>query len=330
MSTVTKKMTMAAALNLALDQAMEKDKDVVLLGEDIADPTGGVLKVTQGLSTKYGADRVLDTPISEAGIMGAAIGAAMAGMRAVPEIMIADFLMIAADQLANIAAKHHYTTKGKAPVPLTVRTNVTAHFGSGSTHSQSIEAWFMHMPGLKVAMPSTAYDAKGMLTSAIFDDDPCVFMESAVSYQLAEEVPLDQYTLPIGKASVKREGADISLLSYGPPVNVCLDVARKLEAEGVSVEVIDLRWLVPLDYDTILESVSKTRRAVIVHDATKFAGPGAEIAAMIQEELFHKLLAPVGRVGAPYTPVPASAAAFDYAYYPNVDSVGSAVEKALA
>jgi acetoin:2,6-dichlorophenolindophenol oxidoreductase subunit beta len=316
-------MTMAAAINQALHSAMARDEGVFMIGEDIADPAGGVMKVTAGLSTKFGHDRVLETPISEAAIMGAAVGAAMTGMRPVAEIMINDFLMIAMDQLVNVAAKHHYTSNGASKVPLTVRTGVASQFGSGATHSQSLEAWFMHTPGLKVAVPSTAYDAKGMITSCIFDDDPCVFMEHYSLYQDKSDVPTADYEIPIGKADVKRAGKDVSLISYGWTVKSCLAAAEALAAQGIDAEVIDLRWLLPLDVETVLACVARTRRAVIVHAATRFCGAGAEIASTIHEELFGTLAAPVRRVAAPFVPAPATSALEPY-YFPTVEQIVAA------
>src|SRR5581483_8370146 len=270
-------MSMREALNLALDQAMERDDRVLLLGEDIADP--GALGPTSGLSTKYGVDRVMDTPISEAAIVGAAIGAAMDGFRPVAEIMIMDFIGIAADQIVNHAAKLRFMTGGRTTAPITVRTQVYGGLGTGATHSQTLEAWFMHIPGLKVVVPSTPRDGKGLLTSAIFDDDPCVFVETIRLQGQRGMVPVDPaFSIPLGEADIKRAGNDVTLIAYGRAVHEARGAATSLEADGISAEVLDLRTLVPLDVPAMLESVRRTTRAVVVHDAVQFAGPGAEVA----------------------------------------------------
>lgn len=328
MSTHVLTMTTASALNAALREAMTHDPKVVLIGEDIADPAGGVMKVTAGLSTEFGHDRVRETPISEAGIMGAAVGAAMAGLRPVAEIMINDFMTIALDQLVNLAAKHHSTTRGASKVPLTVRMGVASKLTSGATHSQSLEAWLMHIPGLKVGYPSNPSDAKGMLAACILDDDPCVLFEDYMSYGTKGEVPATPYTIPIGQADVKRPGSAVSILSYGWMMPQCLAAASQLAAEGIDAEVVDLRWLLPLDEETILSSVAKTQRAVIVHAATRFAGPGAEVAAMIQEHLFTTLKSPVLRVGVPFAPAPASAV-LEAVFYPSVEQIVAEAKKAM-
>jgi pyruvate dehydrogenase E1 component beta subunit len=272
---------------------------------------------------------VRDTPISEAAIIGAAMGAAAAGLRPVAEIMIMDFIGIALDQLVNGAAKLHYMTSGKLKAPLTLRTSVTARFGAGATHSQSLEAWLMHIPGLKVAMPSTPFDAKGMLTTCILDDDPCVFIEDACLYQRIGQVPAEPYSIPVGEAEVKATGSDVTLITYGWLTHECLAVAEQLAGDGISVEVVDLRWLLPLDTDTILATVEKTGRAVIVHAATRFAGPGAEIAALVNEELFGRLAAPVQRVAAPFVPIPA-APVMEQVYFPSQSAITEAVKATLA
>jgi pyruvate dehydrogenase E1 component beta subunit len=322
-------MTMSQALNLALDQALERDDRVLVLGEDIADPAGGISGITAGLSTKHGADRVLDTPISEAAIVGAAVGAAVDGLLPVAEIMIMDFIGIALDQIVNHAAKLRYMTGGATPSPITVRTAVFGGRGTGATHSQSLEAWFMHIPGLKVVVPATPRDAKGLLTAAIFDEDPCVFVETVALYAQRGLVPVDaDFAIPLGQSEVKKQGNDVTLVSYGRGVVESLTAAAKLEADGVSAEVLDLRTLVPLDVPAILESVSRTKRAVVSHFATQFAGPGAEIAAIISKELFGQLAAPVERVGARFTPIP-SAAGLEAEVFPNAELVASAARRTL-
>jgi len=322
-----REMTMREALNLALDQAMERDDRVLLLGEDIADP--GALGPTSGLSTKYGVDRVMDTPISEAAIVGAAIGAAMDGFRPVAEIMIMDFIGIAADQIVNHAAKLRFMTGGRTTAPITVRTQVYGGLGTGATHSQTLEAWFMHIPGLKVVVPSTPRDGKGLLTSAIFDDDPCVVVETIRLQGQRGMVPVDPaFSIPLGEADVKRAGTDVTLIAYGRAVHEALGAAAALEADGISAEVLDLRTLVPLDVPAMLESVGRTTRAVVVHDAVQFAGPGAEVAAVLQQELFGVLTAPVGRVGARFVPNPAPPV-LESQVYPNAARIAAAAQKAV-
>jgi pyruvate/2-oxoglutarate/acetoin dehydrogenase E1 component len=322
-------MTVREAVSLALRQAMAQDDRVILLGEDIADPGGGVSGVTAGLSTAFGADRVLDTPISEAAIVGAAIGAALEGMLPVAEIMIMDFIGIALDQIVNHAAKLRFMSGGRTSCPITVRTAVFGGLGSGATHSQSLEAWFMHIPGLKVVVPSTPRDAKGLLTSSIFDPDPCIFVETVLTYGARGPVPDDPgFSIPLGEADVKRPGRDVTIVTYGRGVFDALTVAEQLAPEGIDVEVLDLRTLVPLDTGRILESVGKTKRAVVAHYATAFAGPGAEVAATIAEGLFGELLAPVQRVGARFSPIP-SAQALEAATLPSASSILSAVRATL-
>jgi acetoin:2,6-dichlorophenolindophenol oxidoreductase subunit beta len=321
-------MSMGEAINLALDQALAADERVFLLGEDIADP--GASGPTGGLSTKHGANRVLDTPISEAAILGAAIGAAIDGLLPIPEIMIMDFIGIAADQIVNVAAKLRFMSGGRTTAPITVRTAVYGGLGTGATHSQTLEAWFMHTPGLKVIVPSTPRDAKGLLTTAIFDEDPCIFVEAVRLYGQRGMVPVDAgFSIPLGQAEVKRPGTDVTLIGYGRGMIEALGAAAQLEQDGVSAEVLDLRTLVPLDVPAMVESVGRTKRAVVVHDAVQFAGPGAEIAAILQKELFGELAAPVERVGARYLPNPA-APALEAQVYPSVDRIVAAVQRTLA
>jgi acetoin:2,6-dichlorophenolindophenol oxidoreductase subunit beta len=323
MSEHTVELPMAAALNQALDEALAADPTVILLGEDIVDPAGGVMQVTKGLSTKHGRERVRETPISEQAIIGAATGAAMAGLRPVAEIMIMDFIAVAADQLINHAAKLRFMSGGRTNVPLTVRCLTTGGFQMGAQHSQSLEAWLAHVPGLKVAVPSTASDAKGLLTACIRDDDPCVFIEPAGLYGVAGPVPTGDHVVPLGKADVKRPGTDVTLISWGKPVLDCLAAAGQLEGD-IDVEVVDLRSIVPLDREAILTSVAKTRRAVVVHQAVRRAGFGAEIAALLQEELFGTLAAPVLRVAGKDTPVPYAKELEEY-HFPSVLEIVDAV-----
>jgi 2-oxoisovalerate dehydrogenase E1 component len=305
----TKPMTMGAAINSALDLALARDPRVFLLGEDIADPAGGVVKTTYGLSTRHGRDRVRPTPIAESAIVGAGIGAALAGMRPVAEIMINDFFEVCMDQVANHAAKLRYMSGGRTKVPLTIRTLTAGFVGSfGAQHSQSLEGWLAHTPGLKIAYPSTPHDAKGLLLACIEDDDPCIFFEPMRLYFSPGPVPEGWYTVPLGQAAVRRPGRDLTIVSWGWPMADVLSAAGKLAGEGIEAEVLDLRTIVPLDIPALLESVARTRRALVVHAAVEFGGFGAEIATLMHSRLHDRLLRPVGRVGARYTPVPFSQA----------------------
>jgi pyruvate dehydrogenase E1 component beta subunit len=325
----TTEMTVRDALNRALDEALSADDRVLVLGEDVADPAGGVSGVTAGLSTRHGTERVLDTPISEAAIVGAAIGAALEGMLPVAEIMIMDFIGIALDQIANHAAKLRFMSGGRTPCPVTIRTAVFGGLGSGATHSQSLEAWFMHIPGLKVIVPSTPSDAKGLLTTAIFDPDPCVFIETVITYGARGPVPTDPgFAVPFGQADVKRAGRDVTVVTYGRGVFDALTAAEQVAADGIDVEVVDLRTLVPLDVAGVLASVARTKRAVVAHYATRFAGPGAELAATIGQELFGVLEAPVERVGARFTPIPA-AAVLEAVVFPSAAAIADAVRRTV-
>jgi len=299
---------MAMGINQALDIAMGLDPKVILLGEDIAEPSGGVYKVTAGLSTKYGDHRVRKTPISEQAIVGAGVGAAIAGYRPVVEIMIMDFLAVCLDQVTNHAGKIRYMSGGQTTVPMVIRTSAGAGRGFGAQHSELLEAWAVHTPGIKVAIPSTPADAKGLLLTAIFDDDPVLFVEQMMMYWDAKAfggpLPEGDVRVPFGVADVKRTGSDVTLISYGRQVHDCLAVAEQLAGEGIDCEVVDLRTLVPLDEATVLASVSKTKRAVVVHEAVTRCGFGAELSSRIHEELFGELAGPVGRVGGANTPVP--------------------------
>jgi acetoin:2,6-dichlorophenolindophenol oxidoreductase subunit beta len=312
-------ISMSRAINQALDQALAADPTVIILGEDVADPAGGALKLTRGLSTRYGAARVRDTPISETAIVGAAICAALDGLRPVAEIMFMDFLMVCMDQVANHAAKLRYMSGGRTGVPLTIRTVVAAGRSFGAQHSQSLEAWLMHLPGINVVCPSTPADAKGLLTACIEDDDPCVFMETLALLGVRGEVPEGRHLVPLGSAAVRRPGSDATVVSWGLTVT-----AEELAADGVGVEVVDLRSLAPWDRDTVLASVSRTRRAVVAHAAVGVAGPGAEIAAVIMSELWGTLLRPVARLGAAQAPVP-FAPELEAEYYPTAASIAGAV-----
>ncbi len=325
----TKTMTFVGAVNEALDEALAADPRVFLLGEDLADPAGGVSGATAGLSTKHGRDRVLDTPISEAAIAGAAIGAALEGRIPVAEIMIMDFITIAMDQIVNLAAKARFMSANRTPCPITVRTASFGGLGTGATHSQSLEAWFMHVPGIKVAIPSTPADAKGLLTAAIFDPDPCLVVETVALYGSRGEVPIGRYAVELGTADVKRQGSDVTVVAYGRAVVDALAAAEHLgTTEGIDVEVLDLRTLVPLDTDALRASVGKTGRAVVAHYAVEFAGPGAELAARIAADHFGSLKAPVRRVGARFRPIPA-ARGLEQAVYPSAERIAAAVRETM-
>jgi 2-oxoisovalerate dehydrogenase E1 component len=322
---------MLEAIVSAQDIALEKDKGVFLLGEDIGDPPGGVFATSRGLQTKYGAERVRPTPIAETAIIGAGIGAALVGMRPVAEIMFNDFAGVCLDQIFNHAAKQRYMSGAATHVPMTVRMMVGGGIGGfGAQHSQSLEAWLTHSPGLKVAFPSTPFDAKGLLLSCIFDEDPCIMLESIKLLRgIRGEVPLEDYRIPLGVAKVRREGTDISLISYGWQVAECLAAAEELAKDGVSAEVIDLRTLVPLDYARVLDSVKKTRRALVVHAATEFCGFGGELASTINEECFSVLKAPACRLGADYAPI-AYSREIEMNQIPSANSILARARQVLA
>lgn len=316
-ATATRVLPMTEAIHDALDVAMDLDDSVFELGEDIQDPKGGGFGIHKGLEAKFGSDRVRCTPITEQAIMGAAVGSAIAGMRPIAEIMLMNFMTVASDQLINHAAKLRYMSGGVTPVPLTVRTSTGAGMGFGAQHSDMLEAQLVHTPGLKVVVPSTAADAKGLLLSCIFDDDPCVMVEMTSLYFAAkDEVPVGDYRVPLGKARIARAGSDLTLISYGRQVLDCLAIAQQLAGEGISLEVLDLRSLQPLDTDAIFTSVAKTRRAVVVHEAVTRGGFGAEVATLIHSELFGELAGPVGRVGGANTPVP-YASTLEQAFLPT-------------
>jgi acetoin:2,6-dichlorophenolindophenol oxidoreductase subunit beta len=309
-------ITQKEAIREALDIALGLDESVIELGEDINDPTGGGFGIHKGLSTKYGLHRVRPTPISEQAIIGASIGAAITGLRPVPEIMLMNFIHVCMDQLINHAAKLRYMSGGQLAVPITVRTVTGAGGGFGAQHSDMLESALTHSPGLKVVVPATPADAKGLLLSSIFDDDPVVFIEMHFLYGLSAAVPEGDYRVPLGSARIARDGSDVSVISWGRQVNDALAVAEKLQSDGVSVEVVDVRSLVPLDIETIMNSVAKTKRAVVLHEAVRRTGYGAEIAATISEELFGTLQAPVRRLAAANTPVP-FAKTLEMAYLPS-------------
>jgi pyruvate/2-oxoglutarate/acetoin dehydrogenase E1 component len=296
---------MAQAVNEALAEELRRDERVFIVGEDVAE-AGTPFKVLSGLVEEFGPERVRDSPISEAGITGLAVGAAMTGLRPVVDIMFGDFLTLVMDQLVNQAAKAHYMSGGNLTVPLVLRTTLGATRRSAAQHSQSLQAWVAHVPGLKVVLPSTPYDAKGLLKTAIRDDNPVVFIEDKLDFRIKGLVPADEYTLPIGVADVQREGADVTLVATSSMVRVCLDAAELLDAEGISAEVVDPRTLSPLDGETLVRSAEKTGRAIVVDEGHRSYGVTAELAAVIAERAFYHLDAPVRRLGAMDVPVPFS------------------------
>jgi pyruvate/2-oxoglutarate/acetoin dehydrogenase E1 component len=297
-------MTIAQAINSGYHCAMEADDKIVILGEDVADPIGGVFKTTKDLSTKFGTDRVRATPIAEGAIAGSAVGLALGGYRGVVEVMFFDFSTHVMDQILNHAAKFRYMTGGATPTPVMVTSVVgSSHFGA--QHAQSVESWFMHTPGINVCFPSTPSDAKGLLMSCLESPDPTLLIQhTGLLYSVKEDVPVGPHHVPLGKAKTVRSGNDVTIVTYGPAVRIAVQAAEQLAQDGIDAEVIDLRSLVPLDFPAVLESVERTRRCVITHEATQFAGPGAEIAARVTEELFPELLGPVLRVGGLFTPQP--------------------------
>ena len=298
-----KEMFYAEALNDALRIEMQRDPRVIVLGEDIAEH-GGAFQVTAGLLAEFGPMRIMQTPISEIGLVGTAVGAALTGMRPVAELMYIDFSGLAIDQIVNQAAQNRFMFGGQARVPLVVRTQGGSGRGNAAQHSKSLEAWFTHVAGLKVVMPSTPADAKGLLATAIRDDDPVMFIEHKLLYRTKGPVPTGEYLIPLGKADIKREGTDVTIVTWSREVLFSLEAAAALAEEGISAEVVDVRSLVPLDKETILASVRKTRRCLVVHEAIKRGGYGGEIAALVAEEAFDDLDAPPGRLAGLETPIP--------------------------
>jgi len=320
-------LTLVQAINQALDQEMERDERVIILGEDVG-ANGGVFRVTEGLAEKHGKHRCQNTPLDESGIMGAAIGLAMGGMRSIPEIQFEGFLGPAYDQLVNHAARFRTRTRSAITVPMTVRVPVGGGIHAPELHSDSPEAIYAHSPGLKVVMPCTPYDAKGLLLASIRDPDPVIFFEPKRVYRsFREEVPEGDYEVPIGKAKVVSDGDDLTVVTWGASVFQCLEAIDE-QPEDVSVELIDLRTIYPLDIDTVIESVTKTGRCVIVHEAPKTAGMGAEIATLIQEHCFLHLEAPVQRVAGFDTIMPYYK--LELEYLPDAKRIGSAIGEVLA
>jgi len=329
------KKSFRQAINEALRQEMERDPTVILMGEDVAggmgapgedDAWGGPLGVTKGLMPIFGRDRVLDTPISESAFVGAAAGAAATGLRPVAELMFVDFMGVCLDQIFNQAGKFRYMFGGKAVTPMVVRTMYGAGFRAASQHSQCLYPVFTHMPGLKVAIPSSPYEAKGLLTQSIRDDDPVIYFEHKVMYDDEEEVPDEPYTIPFGEANLTREGDDVTIVAIGRMVQFSNQVADKLEKEGITCNVIDPRTTSPLDEDTILECAEETGRVVVVDEANPRCNVGTDISALIMQNAFGALKAPIKIVSPPHTPVPFSPELEDL-YIPNPDKIESAVRE---
>jgi 2-oxoisovalerate dehydrogenase E1 component beta subunit len=320
-------LTLVQAVTDALRTEMRLDENVVLLGEDVG-KNGGVFRATDGLQAEFGEARVMDTPLAEAGIVGTAIGMALYGLRPVPEIQFQDFIFPAFDQIVNEAAKIRYRSGGQYTVPMTIRTPYGGGIRGGHYHSQSGEAYFAHTPGLKVVIPSTPYDAKGLLISSIRDPDPTIFMEPKRVYRaIKEEVPEQAYTVPLGKARVAREGQDLTIVTWGAMTHVALEAAKQAEQEGTSIEIVDLRTLVPFDGDAILKSVKKTGRILNVYEAPKTGGFGGEISAFVAENAIEYLRAPILRVAGFDTPFPYT---LEHDYMPTTDRILHAVRKSRA
>ena len=322
-----RQITFREAIREALIEEMEHDPLMFLIGENIGQ-LGGVYQVNKGLLDRFGQERVLDMPISESGFVGAAVGAALLGTRPVVDLMFNDFLPLAMDQIANHAAKMRYMYDGKAGVPMVIRTCFGAGTSSGCSHSQSLEAWTVHCPGLKVVMPSTPRDAKGLLKAAIRDDDPVIFFEHRLLYAMKGDVPNEEYIIPLGHAEVKREGRDVTVVATAIMVHKALNAGAELAKEGIEIEVVDPRSLLPLDHDTLINSVKKTGRLVIVHEACKTGGIGAEIAAIVGKEALGYLDAPIERLCAPDIPVPFSPPLENH-YIPKTEDIVKTVKNLL-
>jgi pyruvate dehydrogenase E1 component beta subunit len=320
-------ITYREAVRDGLARAMRDDDRVFVMGEDIAE-MGGSMGVTQGLLDEFGPERVRNTPISEMAIVGAGIGAAMAGMRPVVEIMYEDFLTLSLEQIVNQAAKHRYMSGGQVTVPLTIRTQGGAGWSPGAQHAQQLEAWLVHIPGLKVAFPSTPEDVRGILWTAIHDDNPTIVFEHRLLYPVKGEVPEELEPIPFGRARILREGTDVTVVALGPLVHRSLDAAAKAEAEGISVEVIDPRTLQPLDEEALVASVKKTNRAVVAHEAVTRMGFGAEVAAVLQYQAFDYLDAPIERVGAKFAPL-AFAPVMEQYVVPHAEDVLAAIKRTV-
>jgi len=322
-----RELTMSAALNEAMHEEMERDATVLTIGEDIAE-MGGLFQVTEGLLERFGSQRVIDSPISEAGISGAGVGAALIGCRPVVELQISDFVTLAMDQVVNHAAKWRYMSGGRVSVPFVIRGPISNGIGMAAQHSQTLEAWFVHTPGLIVMMPATPYDAKGLLKSAIREPNPVVFLEKRLLYSRRGPVPEGEYTVPIGVADVKRAGSDATVVAYGQCVHYALQAGRQLAAEGIELEVIDLRTLKPLDIDTVAESVQKTGRLVVLSEGARAGGFASEVVARIVDEAWDSLRTAPVRVTAKDTPIP-YAATLEREVLPQVEEVVAGVRQVL-
>jgi len=321
-------ITYVAAFTEAVKLEMAADPDVFIAGEDVG-AHGGVFHTFDGVQAAFGERRAVDTPISEQAIIGLGIGAAMTGLRPIVDLMFMDFTLVAADQIANQAAKLKYMFGGDASLPLTITTTGGAGLSAAAQHSQSLEALFCHIPGIKVVYPSNAYDVKGLMAASVRDDNPTLFVLHKRMLGQRGVVPVDRYEIPLGVARVSREGDDVTVVSWGRTANDCLAAATLLADEGVSCEVIDLRTLSPLDIDTVVTSVRKTNRVIVAHEAVRFGGFGAEVAAQIQETAFDHLDAPVGRVAAPFSPVPFTPA-LESKYVPDAARIAAGIRDALA
>jgi pyruvate/2-oxoglutarate/acetoin dehydrogenase E1 component len=313
------------AINEAIKEEMQRDENVVLIGEDVGEP-GGSFGASRGLYDLFGPERVFDTPISEAAIMGLAAGAAACGLRPIVEIMFMDFMTVCMDGIVNQVAKMRYMFGSQYTVPLVIRAPAGAGLNAGPQHSQSLEAWFAHVPGLKVVMPGTPYDVKGLLKSAIRDDNPVIVVEHKALHALKGTMPEEEYLVPIGKADIKREGTDVTVIATSRMVHESLKAAEMLAEENINVEVIDLLSISPWDKEAVFNSVAKTHRLVIAHEAVKSFGIGAEISAAVAEEIMEELDAPIMRVGAPFVPIPFS---LEKDYLPDAEDVRSAVKTTL-
>ena len=323
-----RQITYVSAFTEAIKLEMAMDPDVFIAGEDVG-AHGGVFHTFDGLQATYGERRAVDTPISEQAIIGLGIGAAVTGLRPIVDLMFMDFVLVAADQIANQAAKLKYMFGGDAKLPLTITTVGGAGLSAAAQHSQSLEALFCHIPGIKVVYPSNAYDVKGLMAATVRDDNPTLFVLHKRMLGLRGNVPEERYEIPLGVANVARSGTDVTVVSWGKVLNDCLTAAQQLDSEGISCEVIDLRTLSPLDIDTVVESVRRTNRVIIAHEAVRFGGFGAEVAAQIQEAAFDYLDAPVGRVAAPFSPVPFTPA-LERHYVPDAAAITVGIRSALA
>ena len=320
-------LTYREAVRDAMSEAMRRDDDVFIMGEDIAE-MGGSMGVTQGMLDEFGPDRVRNTPISEMAIVGAGIGAAVAGMRPIVEVMYQDFMTLAMEQLVQQAAKHRYMSGGQIKVPLTIRTQGGAGWSPGAQHAQQVEAWFIHVPGLKVVFPSTPEDVRGLLWASIYDDNPVLFFEHRTLYGLKAEVPEEIDGAELGKARVHREGEDVTVIATGRLVHESLAAAEQADEAGISVEVVDPRTLLPLDEEALVASVKKTNRCVVAHEAVTRMGFGAEVAALVQHQAFDYLDAPVERVGAKFAPIPFAPVMEEYVV-PHAEDVLAAVKRTV-